>query len=84
MQIHRQINCTYNLNCDLTLNLTSSRVPGQFTTPSSVLLTKRCEIVAHYADMSGYLAVFSANGDVMNTQELQVSFHWIELFVVAF
>ncbi|KAL5271329.1 hypothetical protein ACHWQZ_G001835 [Mnemiopsis leidyi] len=47
------------------------KVPGQFTTPSSVLLTKRCEIVAHYADMSGYLAVFSANGDVMNTQELQ-------------
>ena len=39
--------------------------------------------------MSGYLAVFSANGDVMNTQELQVRGVFIGLncwneFLVAF
>ena len=50
----------------------SLRVPSQFMIPSSILITKRCEIVAHYADQSGYLAVFSANGDIMITQELQV------------
>ncbi|XP_063688636.1 lipopolysaccharide-responsive and beige-like anchor protein isoform X2 [Bolinopsis microptera] len=47
------------------------KVPPQFMIPSSILITKRCEIVAHYADQSGYLAVFSANGHIMITQELQ-------------
>jgi len=45
--------------------------PAHCTLPASIILTSQANVVVHYTDGPGRLAVFSANGVLLNSQELQ-------------